>query len=118
VAPCERTLRGIQHGVDADQGDLGAQEPSPLDREVDSAPGVDRPKDGRMAGGDFGLTTKMLAANIDEVGVGGERGSERGAVHGVPGNLKLADNILECGSVGWGQIGGQVLPLGKGFGWL
>jgi hypothetical protein len=68
-----------------------------------------------MAGGDCGLTAKVFAANIDKVGLRGERGSERGAVHGVPGNRKLADNILERGSVGWGQIGGQVLPLGKGF---
>jgi len=29
-----------------------------------------------MAGGDCGLTTKVFAANIDEVGVGGERGRE------------------------------------------
>jgi hypothetical protein len=71
-----------------------------------------------MAGGDCGLTTKMFAANIDEVSVGGERGSERSAVHGVPGNLQLADNILKRGSVGWGRIGVQLLPLGKGSGWL
>ena len=112
MTPREWTLRGIQYGVDADQGDLGAQLASPLEREVDSAAGVDRAKDGCMAGGDCGLTTKMFAANINEVGVGGERGSERGAIHGVPGNLKMADNILERCSVGWGQIGGQVLPLG------
>ena len=77
MAPRERTLRGIQYRVDADQGDLGAQLASPLEREVDSAPGVDRPKDGRMAGGDRRLTTKMFAPNIDEVGVGSERGSEQ-----------------------------------------
>jgi hypothetical protein len=43
----------------------------------------------------------VLAANVDEVGLGGEGGSERRAVHGVPGGLKLADNFLERGSVGW-----------------
>ena len=54
-----------------------------------------------MSGGDRGPPAKVLAANGDEVGVGGKGGGERRAVHGVPGGLEPADNVLERGSIGW-----------------
>ena len=55
-----------------------------------------------MAGGDRGPSAEMLAADVDEVGVGGEGGGERGAVHGVPGGLEPADNALERSSLASG----------------
>ena len=58
-----------------------------------------------MAGGDRGPSTKVLAADVDEVGVGGEGSGERGAVHGVPGGLQLADNALERSSLARREIG-------------
>jgi hypothetical protein len=54
-----------------------------------------------VAGDDRGLPASVFTAKVDEIGVGGEGGAERSAVHGVPGGLQLADNVLERGSVGW-----------------
>ena len=74
-----------------------------------AAPSVDGSKDRRMAGGDRGSAAKVLAANGDEIGVGGERSSECRTVNGVPGGLQLADNVLERGSLGWREIGRQLV---------
>jgi hypothetical protein len=101
VAAGEGALGSMQNGVNPDQGDLGPQQPSSLDGAVIRAAGVDALEEWRMSGGDRIPPAEVFAANVDELGIWGEGGSERRAVHGVPGSLQLADNCLERGSFGW-----------------
>jgi hypothetical protein len=112
VASGKRALGDMQNGMNPDQGDLGAQQPRALDGAVIRAPGVDALEETRMPGSDRGSPAKVLAANVDELGVDGEGGSERRSIHEVPGSLELADNLLERGSLGWREIDRHaVLPV-------
>jgi hypothetical protein len=78
------------------------------------APGVNAPEDGNVTGGDRRAPAEMLAADVYKVGIIGEGYGEGRAIHRVPGCLELANDALECGSIGEWQVSRHRSPRVRG----